>query len=323
MIKRLTALFAVLLLALSLAACGDKTGGETTTETPSTTSYIREIKTNVAAVKDVSGFGVSKLSKDRDYAYTVTYYDNAEQVKELIRNGKADIAAMNISDAVALYNEGADIKIISANNFISTYVLTKGFEIKEPSGLKGKTIYSVESDAITEKFIRETMSWNDIDYDSLDIRMFDNVSEIISEIDGKDEYVLMLTGVDASKLPEDESRKRALDMTLGWVNQRKSLPVHSVVVARTDYINSNPEIIDEFRMFNEVSVNYILGNAESGAMHLYEAGLCESAETAMSYVSGYCSLGYVEKEKMQRVVGESLDVFFDGKVSAQEITFID
>ena len=323
MIKRLIAFGMALIMLFSFAACGDNSGDDKTTEVPSTTSYIREIKTKVAAVKDVSGFGLSKLAKDRDYAYDVTYYDDVQQVKELIKNGKTDFAAMNIYDALALYKEGTDIKIVSVNNFISTFVLTKGVEIKDPSGLKGKTIYSVKNDDLTEKFIRATMSWNDVDYDSLDIRMFDSVSEIVSETEGKDEYVLMLTGIDASKLPEDKDRKTSLDLTYGWVNQRKSLPVHSVIVARGDYIKSNSEMIDEFRMFNEVSVNFIIGNAESGAIHLFENGFFDSAETAMAYVSQYTSLGYAEKEKMQRVVGESLEAYVDNTISVQDIIYID
>lgn len=323
MIKRLIALGIALIMLFSFAACGDNSGDDKTTEAPSTTSYIREIKTKVAAVKDVSGFGLSKLAKDRDYAYDVTYYDNVQQVKELIKNGETDFAAMTISDAISLYKEGTDIKIVSVNNFISTFVLTKGVEIKDPSELKGKTIYSVKNDELTEKFIRATMGWNDVDYDSLDIRVFDSVSEIVSETEGKDEYVLMLTGVDASKLPADKDRKTALDLTYGWVNQRKSLPVHTVVVAKSDYIKSNPEMLDEFRMFNEVSVNYIIGNAESGAIHLFENGFFDSAETAMAYVSEYSSLGYAEKEKMQKIVGESLEAYVDNTVSVQDIVCID
>ncbi len=322
MLKRMLALAMALFMLLAFAACGDNNGDDKATDAPSTTSYIREIKAKVSAVKDVTGLGLSKLAKDRDYAYDVTYCDDVQQVKELIKIGKTDFAAMSIADAVALYKEGTDIKIVSVNSFITTCILTKGVEIEELSDLKGKTIYSVKTDEMTEKFIRETMSWNDVDYDSLDIRMFDDISGVISEIDGKDSYILVLTGIDASKLPEDKERKKALDLTLVWINQRKSLPVHSVVVARDDYITSNPEMVDEFRMFNEVSVNYILGNVESGAIHLYETGLFDSAETAMAYVSQYCGLGYSEKETMQKVVGESLEVFADEPIPVQDITYI-
>ena len=144
MIKRLIAFGTALVMLFTFAACGDKSDVETSTEAPSTTSYIREIKTTVAAVNDISGFGVSKLALDRDYAYSVTYYDDVQQVKELVRNGKTDIAAMSIVDAVELIKEGADIKIIAVNNLISTYIITKGVEVKNPAGLKGKTIYSVK-----------------------------------------------------------------------------------------------------------------------------------------------------------------------------------
>ena len=322
MIKRLIALGTILIMLFTFASCGEKTEVETTTEVPSTTSYIREIKTNVAAVKDINGFGLSKLAADRDYAYTVTLYDDVQQVKELLKNGKADIAAMNIVDAIEFFNEGADIKIIAVNNLVSTYVLAKGVSISDPSGLKGKTIYSVETDEITEKFIKETLKKNNINYENLDIRMFATVSELAAEIEGKDKYVLMLDGVNASKLPDDNERKTVVDFTLGWISQRESLPVQSVVVARNDFISSNSDLIDEFRMFNEVSVNFISGNAESGAVQLYSDGKFETAKEAMSYIASYCTLSYVEKEKMQKVLGDTIEILLDGAVSAADISYI-
>ena len=323
MIKRLIALGTALIMLFAFASCGEKSEVETTTtEVPSTTSYIREIKTNIAAVRDVSSFGISKLSTDRDYAYTVTLYDDIQQVKELLKNGKTDIAAMNIVDAIELFNEGADIKIIAVNNLISTFVITKGVSVNEPSALRGKTIYSVATDEITEKFVKESLRNNNINYDSLDIRMFSTVSELAAEIEGKDKYVLMLDGVSASMLPEDEGRNTAIDMTLGWINQRLSLPVHSVVVARNDFIASNPDLLDEFRMFNEVSVNFLAGNAESGAFQLYTDGKFESAEISMAYISSYSTLTYVEKEKMQKVLGETIEILLDGAVSAEAISYI-
>lgn len=323
MTKRIIALLIAMLMLLSLAACGESGVGETTTEMPSTTSYIREIKTNVAAVKDVTGFGVSKLARDRDYAYAVSYYDDVQQVKELIKNGKTDIAAMNIADAVALYNESADIKIIAVNNLASMYVITKGITVKEPSDLKNKTIYALETDSVTENFTKTILSDNGVKYENLNVQMFNDISEIAAAIADKDEYVLMLTGIEAAKLPADENRKTAVDLTAGWINQRGSLPVHSVVVARADYISSNPELIDEFRMFNEVSVNFIINNAESGSVHLYDAGFFEDAETAMNYVISYSSLGYAEKEKMKAVISESIQAYVGSELPAEDIYYID
>ncbi len=323
MTKRIIALLAAMLMLLSLAACGETGTEETTTEALSTTSYVREIKTNIAAVKDVTGFGVSKLAKDRDYAYNVNFCDDAEQVKELIRNGKADIAAINIEDAVALYNEGADIKIIAVNNLASMYVLTKGVAVTEPSDLKNKTIYALETDSVTENFAKMTLTDNGVKYETLDIQLFGDISEIAAAIAEKEEYVLMLTGVEAAKLPADESRKTAIDMTAGWINQKSSLPVHSVVVARADYIASNPELIDEFRMFNEVSVNFIVNNSESGSLHLYDAGFFEDAETAMAYILSFSSLGYAEKEKLKTVTAESIQAYVEGEPPAEDIYYID
>ncbi len=305
MTKRIIALLSAVLMLLSFASCGEN-GGETITDTPSTTNYVRETKTVVAAVNDVSGFGVSKLAKDRDYAYDVTYYDDVKQVMDMIRSGKADIASMGLSNAIELCTTDAGVKIIASNNLTSMYVITKGVEISGFSDLKKNTIYTLENDYETQLFTETLIKDNGVDYESLDIQKMNSVDELAGEIASKDKYVLMLAGIDAAKLPVDEGRKTAIDFTGKWIEQKKSLPIHSVVVARNEYIESNPDIVEEFIMFNEVSVNFIINNAESGSIHLNEAGFFADVETSMTYLSYYCSLNYAEREKMKMLVNESL-----------------
>lgn len=323
MMKKIIALIAALLIILSFAACGENGTSNNTTEAPSTTSYIREIKANVAAVSGVTGFGVSKIKTDRDYAYTVSYHDDVQQVKDLIKNGKADFAAMNLADAVDLYNEGAGIKVISVNNLASMYVMAKGVEIKDISDLKKHTIYTLENDTVTDMFVKTTLEDNGIDFESLDIKVMADLNEIASAIAEKESYVVMLSGVDAAKLPADEGRRTCIDMTAGWIKQKESLPVHTVVVARTDYINSNPDIIAEFRMFNEVSVNFIAGNAEMASLHLAGEGAFDNAEIAYKYLTEFSSLGYAEKEKMKTVISESIEACVEDGLPADDFFYID
>ncbi|MBQ8762862.1 MAG: ABC transporter substrate-binding protein [Clostridia bacterium] len=322
MIKKITAAVLALIMLLSFAACGDN-GEDSPTETPSTTSYIREVKTNVAAVKDITGLGISKLAKDRDYAYSVNYCDDVQQVKELISSGKADIAAMDIAEAVELYNSGADIKVIAVNNLASMYVIEKGNSVSSFSNLKKKTVYALKTDHATELFVKTSLADNGVDVEKdIDIQYFENISEISAAIADKDEYILMLTGPEAAKLPADESRKVVIDMTAEWIGKRKSMPVHSCVVARSDYIEANPEIIDEFRMFNEVSVNFLINNAEAGAIHLYSAGMFESAEIAMTYIASFSSIGYAEKEEMMRFIDESLRACIESGIPGEDFYYL-
>ncbi len=306
MTKRIIALLMAFLTLLSFAACGEN-GGEQSSDVPTTESYIREVKTVVAAVKDVTGFGLSKLATDRDYAYDVQYYDDVQQVKDIIKSGKADMASMTLSNAVELCTSDAGVKIIASNNLASMYVITKGVTVSDFKDLKENKIYALENDYETQLFTEVVLKDNGVDYESLDIQKMNGVDELAAEISGKDKYVLMLTGVDAAMLPADEERKTSLDFTAIWITQRKSLPIHSVIIARNDYIEANSDIMEEFRTFNEVSVNFIINNSESGAMHLNDEGFFADVETAMSYVTFFSSLNYAENEDMKRVVNETLE----------------
>lgn len=320
MTKRIIAILMAILMLFSFAACGEN-GGEQSTDVPTTESYIREVKTIVAAVKDVTGFGVSKIAADRDYAYDVQYYDDAQQVKDIMKNGKADIASLPLSSAVELCTTETGLKIIASNNLASMYVLTKGVEISDFSDLKSNAIYALENDYETQLFTETLLKDNGVDYDSLDIQKMASAEELAGAIAGKEKYVLMLTGVDAAKLPADEGRKTSLDFTGLWIQHKKSLPVHSVIVARNDYIDANPDIIEEFRTFNEVSVNFIINNSDSGAMHLNDAGFFADVETSMAYVSFYSSLNYAENEDMKKVINETLETVI-GDVLPDESFYI-
>ena len=65
-IKRLTAALLAVMMLLSFAACGGKDGGETTEEAvPSTTDYVREVKTKVAALNGPTGLGLAKIAVDK------------------------------------------------------------------------------------------------------------------------------------------------------------------------------------------------------------------------------------------------------------------
>lgn len=321
MTKRIIAILTAFLMLLSFAACGENGGEEQTNDVPTTENYIREVKTVVAAVKDVTGFGVSKLAKDRDYAYDVVYYDDVQQVKDAIISGNAEIASMSLSDAIELCKSDAGVKIIASNNLASMYVLTKGIEVSAFSDLKANTIYALENDHETQVFTEKLLEDNGVDYDSLDIQKMNSVDEIAGAISGKDKYVLMLTGPDAAKLPVDENRKTAIDFTGKWIEKNKSLPVHSVVVAGNEYIESNPEIIDEFRGFNEVSVNFIINNAESASFHLNESGFFADVETAMVYLTDFSSLNYAENEEAKKIINETLETV-SGEVLPEEAFYI-
>ncbi len=305
MTKRIIALLSAVFMLLSFASCGEN-GDESTIEVPSTTSYIRENKTVVAAVNDVSGFGVSKFALDRDYAYDVTYYDSVQQVMDIMKSGKADIASMSLSKAVELCTSDAGFKIITSNNLATMYVITKGIEISDFSDLKKNKIYTLENDYETQLFAETFVADNGVDYGSLDIQKMNSLDELAGEIAGKDKYVLMLAGVDAAKLPADEERKTAIDFTGKWIEQKKSLPIHSVIVARNEYIESNTDIIEEFIIFNELSVNYLINNTESGSLHLNEEGFFTDVETALTYLERFSSLNFAEKEQMKKLVNETL-----------------
>lgn len=314
-IKRITAALLAVLMLLCFAACNGTSDNEETTQAPSTTSYIRDPKTKIAALNGPTGFGIAKLKADREYAYDVEFFSDPQEIVPLLIKGEVDIAALPVNLAANLYQKtNGGVQILAVNTLGVLHVLENGDSIKSLSDLKGKTVYATGQGSTPEYIINYLLEKNGLDPEKdVDIQYKTAHNELATlAIEGKADICILPEPFATNVLASNENMNRALDLSGEWDKVCDTQLVQGVIVARTDYIKENPEYIEQFMTHNELSVNFmsIETNAPLAAVFLLKNGYFEDAGIAQATING-CNLVYIDGEKMKEFVSDVFNVLYE------------
>ena len=129
--KKVLAMLLVLVMGLSLAACG---------------SQEEDVTMRVSGLNGPTTMGMVKLIDDSNNQkanndYTFTIAGTADEITPLLVKGELDIAAVPCNLASVLYNntEG-QIQILAVNTLGVLYLVEKGDSVNSIADLAGKTI---------------------------------------------------------------------------------------------------------------------------------------------------------------------------------------
>lgn len=320
--KRIFAALLAAVMLFSLVSCADNGG----TEPEETTSYVRENKTKLAVFSGVTSLGVAKLVKDRGYAYESSLYSDLDEVEALIKNGSADLAAVPVESAARLFNETkGGVKIIAVNNLYSIQILAKDESIKTLADLKDKTVYAAGEGTASEHIISYIFEKSSV---SPKIEYVATEAELAAlAIEGKADICIISEPQATKVVSENTEMKRVVDFNDEWNKISDSKLVQGVIVARTEYIEQNPEYIEQFLFQNEISVNFISGseNADAAADMLHKVSYFSTFELARACVPE-CNLYFAKGEDMKAMVAGVCNALpaemTGGTVNADGICFV-
>ncbi len=308
--KRIFAVFMAAVMLFSFASCKDNTdNGEINQE--ETTSYIRENKTRIAVLNGVDVLGTAKLRVSRDYAYAVTNCNSAEEIMNMVTEGKADLAALPLDLAAKLYNStNGGVKILAVNTLGVLHILTGDSDVTSFADIKGKTVYATGKGSYYEYFIRYILTQNGIDPEK-DVKIeYKEQDELTTlALDGTAKLCFIPEPYATKVITENKEMKRLVDLNALWEKSAGTKPVQGVVIARTEYIEQNPEYIETFLFQNEVSVNFANEKDGLGINFLAANNFFSSHELAKASVP-LCKLTFMKGEDMKPVINSTFDVFY-------------
>ncbi|MGN0542583.1 MAG: ABC transporter substrate-binding protein [Acutalibacteraceae bacterium] len=310
-LKKLSAAVLAFAMLFSLAACGNNSDG-TGEGTETTTDITREVKTKVAALNGPTGMGLAKLASDRTYAYDVEYFSDPQEVVPLIVKGEVDIAALPVNLAANLYKKtNGGIQILAVNTLGVLHIVSKGGAVKSLADLKGKTVYSTGQGSTPEYILNYVLSKNGIDPEKdVDIQYKTAHNELATlAVEGKADICVLPEPFATKVITKNTEYKKTVDLTAEWDKVCDAKLAQGCVVARTEYIKQNPEIIKEFLEFNELSVNFLLTNPESAAVFLTEKGFFSSANIALDAMPG-CNIVFITGVEMKNAVKQVFEVLY-------------
>lgn len=311
-IKRITAALLAALMLFSLAACGG-TGEENETEvlTEPASSYIRDVKTKIAALDGISSLCISKFSVDRAYNYETTVYNTEDEIATLLKDGSADLAVLPVDFAAKLYNETSGaIQLLAVNSLGFFHVIENGEKIQSIADLKGKTVYAAYQGTGYETVINHILTENGIDPEKdIDLQFKATDADAAKLADDGTAEILILPEPYASKvLNNNKTCRKALDLNAEWDKISETPLAQSVVVARKEYIDANPDIIKEFISFEKISINYLRSNTYGAPVFLKDNGYVENSELATAVIAG-CNFNFLGGEEMKAAVSAVLAVY--------------
>ena len=293
-------------------------------ETQDKEKEIREtaeaVDVNVTALKGPTAMGMVKFMDDADQGnitsenYHFSIAASADEVTPKLVQGETDIAAVPANLASVLYNNtDGQVQVLAINTLGVLYIVESGDTVQSVADLKGKTIYASGKGSTPEYSLRYILSANGIDPDTdVTIEWKSEHSECVAALSSTENAIAMLpqpfVTTAQSKNP---AIRTALDLTEEWdrvqeTQEIKSSLLTGVVVARTEFVEENPEAVEDFMDNYEASVNYVNENTQEAAKLVgqYDIVAEEVAKTALPE----CNIVFIDGSEMKEKLSGYLEV---------------
>ena len=274
---------------------------------------------NITAIAGPTGVGlVDLMQKSADKATANTYSFNVvsdpTQAVAAITNGTADIAAVPTNLASTLYKKtGGKVQVLAVNTLGVLHILEQGETIKKVQQLRGKTIYTdvKNKGANPEYILRYLLEKNGMDPDK-DVTIEFSADLDAAVANGEAKVILAPEPKASTYLMQNKFLRRALNITEEWnkVSGEDCALMMGCVIARTDYINANPDAVELFLEDYMASINVAKTDVEKAATLCETYKIIPKAALARQAIPN-CGLVYVSGNVMKTRLSAYLQVLFD------------
>ena len=296
-------------------------GGDIETSTPEVPSDpTTEPDKTIVRIGGMTGptsMGMVKMLDDSSQAKTYNNYDftlagGADGLIPLLAKGELDIASLPANLAAVLYNNtNGSIQVLGVNTLGVLYILDTAEDIASIDDLRGQTIYASGKGATPEYALRHILAENGLDPD-VDVKLEwkSEPTEVVAQLNISGGIAMLPQPYVVVAQNNVENLRVALDLTEEWYKlDGNGTLLTSVIVARTDFINSNTEEIKNFLSEYAESVLYVNQNSTEAAilMEKYDIVKAAIAEKAISQ----CNLTLITGENMKNALSGYLEVLYE------------
>lgn len=331
--KQLSLLLCGALMVSALAGCGNggssssASGSDSTSGSQSASTSAGDTSQSEAYVlpdfmvlSGPTGVGAAKLMADNEAAESYdkvaassTVEADNQAVSSALINGDVDIAAVATNVAANLYNqsEGA-VQVLAVNTLGVLYILEKGDTVTSMADLAGKTVYATGEGANPEYVLNYLLTENGVDPADVDIQWM-TAQEVTAQMVSSEDGICMLPVPAATALMiQDSGVREALSLSEEWSTVSDGELAMGCIVARTDYIEENPQGVEAFLSAYEDSIAYMSDpdNLEEAAELVAQYGITANANIAKAAIP-QCNLVCLTGDEMKSVLESYYQVLFD------------
>lgn len=317
--KRILALALVLVLVVgALAGCGKSNDNEVNNGKQDDAGK-QGGNVRITAIAGPTGVGlVNLMQKSAEEKTTNTYTFNVvsdpTQAVAAITSGDADIAAVPTNLASTLYKKTeGKVQVLAVNTLGVLHILENGDSIQSVKDLKGKTIYTDAKNkgANPEYILRYLLEKNGLKPDE------DLSIEFVADIDaavasGEAKIALVPEPKASTYMMQNQSIRRALNVTEEWnkVSDENCALMMGCVIARTDFIEKNPDVVSLFLEDYMASIDAANADVETAATLCETYKIIPKAAVARQAIPN-CGLVYVVGDTMKTQLSAYLQVLYD------------
>lgn len=265
--KKLSLLLCAAMVLTTLTGCGPKNAGSATSSSQSgsvsegssasvsqpagdqTAVNFMALSgpTGVGAAYLMEGYGAGSAPADSPLVLNSTVVADNKEVTDALVNGTADIAAIATNVAANLTSKtNGSIQVLAVNTLGVLYILEKGDTVQSMADLAGKTVYATGQGANPEYVLNHLLTENGVEPADVDIQWM-TPQEITAEMASSEAGICMLPVPAATALMmKDPGVREALSLSDEWDKLGEGSLTMGCIVARTEYIEENPQVVDAF-----------------------------------------------------------------------------
>ena len=319
--KKIISLLLAMVLAVSLAACGQKTTADDTTEndTPAERVTIR-----LGGLKGPTSMGMVKLLDDAEDGggqndYTFTMAASANELTPQLVQGELDVLAVPANVAAILYNQTeGGVVTLAAGTLGVLYIVEKGGEtVTDITSLNGKTIYATGKGATPEYALTYLLAQHGLTLgEDVQVEWKSEPTEIVAQMAQEDNAVAMLPQPFVTvAMGQVEGLRVALDLNATWdALDNGSRLITSVLVARKEFADAHPAALAAFLEDYSTSTDYANSDPAGAAVLVEKYGIVKAAVAEKALPQ--CNLVCITGVDMKVAVSGYLQTLYDLKPEA-------
>lgn len=248
---------------------------------------------------------------DNEYHFEIAAA--ADEVTPKLVQGQVDIAAVPANLASVLYNNtDGKVEVLAVNTLGVIYIVESGDTVSDISDLKGKTVYASGKGATPEYALNFILAQNGIDPEKdLTIEWKSEHAECLSALMAQENAIAMLPQpfVTTAQTKSDKIRV-ALDLTEEWdkLGVDSSL-LTGVLVARKEFVESNPAAVEAFMEHYEASVTFVNENVEDAAALIEKYDIVPAAVAVKAVPD--CNIVFITGDEMKQKLSGYLAVLLE------------
>lgn len=265
--------------AALLAGCATNTTSQTSSIQSESIAAVEPVDVEVMALKGPTAMGMVEFMDESDNGkieennYTFNIVAAPDEVSGALAKGDTDIAAVPANLASVLYNNtDGNVEVLAINTLGVLYIVENGDAIHSVEDLKGKTIYASGKGSTPEYALNYILEQNGIDPETdVNIEWKSEHTECLAALMADENGVALLPQPFVTTAQtKNENIRTALDLSEEWDKLQENCEdpsslITGVVVARKDFIDENPAVIQDFLEHYKESVDFVNSDVDAAA----------------------------------------------------------